>query len=1021
MSTQKGIPPKYYQEALSILSDFWQNALASVSRPSARKLVGTLNPANPLGIPEGVHGVAFATKAGEETIIDTVCRVKALHPEKLVAVRCGEFFEFYLCDAIMANEYCSLAPMAGQFPRAGCPLGNLQSVANSLTEAGFSVVVVEQALSTGRGRKQRFIAQVLTPSSPSWTFGLQLDTNWDIDFQESPPVAALESNLRGFKFVEVYPETSRTYIGESLTWEGLRIAMRRSGRLPAKLYLHASVTDLARSMIEAEYERDGYSKSVLPYSVCRLALGGEATAVDIESSVERLVRLDLGLAATDLFDRRTAPTDSGFKPISYSTAANIGLVKSPGIPDLVGSLLPPEAKKASRSLLRQILLRPPTRALARRLRAAIKSLSKEAGLKDFIVSEPSRYLKPLSSLEIQADSLREILKMATDVGALASTLPLDVSTVFDVACHLSFSADKDYQTFSSALTGITELLAGSTSLEAPDQTAFNIGLYGDIPDKIFCEVDSLYKGRVLSTATKEVSFAYAEAHSAASEYALALAADLAPLQAEAHGRLVYENDNQSVWLKLPAKAEQALRERLIHPKDRNGRIVVDKYSTINVEDCLVKYKAAAGRARIAVGGHLSDLAKSLRTMHDDVFLLCVVSSLIKTMQLHAYEVIKKGWSFATELPEDGAGPTTLELQDFFPYWLSRDLATRNSVGLSSLATLTGANMSGKSTLLRSVASATLLGTCGLGSPLSSAVIPEIDGIYLRTGSGDDVLAGLSAYAVELRDVAMMLDAASTKTLVLIDEFGKGAPIHSALPLSGAVFERLAEVGVKGLFSTHFFDLFDLVIPSLQAAPDYHIEMRNTQSTHRLLPGRLLVSHALSVAERLGIHSGLIERAKILEGQYARLFGRSSSVTDQRSTGDISPEAVSLHVAMRELVNAYSEEDNELVDSEARLGKAVVLDAGCQPAVSDVSKSCVYVLENLDGHYYVGETDDIATRLRAHSQSGVRSWRRAAYLAVDGGKSQTRRIEARLINRLLAAGFPMLFVSDGVHRMNLPAT
>jgi DNA mismatch repair ATPase MutS len=127
-----------------------------------------------------------------------------------------------------------------------------------------------------------------------------------------------------------------------------------------------------------------------------------------------------------------------------------------------------------------------------------------------------------------------------------------------------------------------------------------------------------------------------------------------------------------------------------------------------------------------------------------------------------------------------------------PYWINRFTAIQNDFDLRGLFLLTAPNMSGKSTLMRSILVAALLANCGLFVPCSTAQIPRYDNFFLRTSSHDVPSEGKSAFALEMQDMQIVLLDSTHQSLIMIDELGKspGAiiahlplllPLHSAQP------------------------------------------------------------------------------------------------------------------------------------------------------------------------------------------------------------------------------------------------
>mmetsp|Transcript_16526 Transcript_16526/g.45299 ORF Transcript_16526/g.45299 Transcript_16526/m.45299 type:complete len:556 (-) Transcript_16526:986-2653(-) len=150
----------------------------------------------------------------------------------------------------------------------------------------------------------------------------------------------------------------------------------------------------------------------------------------------------------------------------------------------------------------------------------------------------------------------------------------------------------------------------------------------------------------------------------------------------------------------------------------------------------------------------------------------------------------------------------LALMGLRPYYLGlTDAAVPNNVEMGhNVWLLTGANMAGKSTVLRSIAAAALLGMCGLMVPASSARIPAFDAIMLRNSSGDSAMEGKSSFKMETDDVGMVLQECTKHSLVLADELGKGTEVDSGTALASVLAEWMAKRGCTTILATHLHDL-----------------------------------------------------------------------------------------------------------------------------------------------------------------------------------------------------------------------
>jgi DNA mismatch repair protein MutS len=186
---------------------------------------------------------------------------------------------------------------------------------------------------------------------------------------------------------------------------------------------------------------------------------------------------------------------------------------------------------------------------------------------------------------------------------------------------------------------------------------------------------------------------------------------------------------------------------------------------------------------------------------------------------------------------------------------------------SQVLIVTGPNMSGKSTILRQVALITLLAHLGSFVPAAEAVIGLTDRIFTRVGAVDDIGRGQSTFLVEMHETARILHQASPRSLVILDEIGRGTSTFDGLALAWAVAENLHDlgaVGVKTLFATHYQELTELsrLKPRVR-----NFQVLVTESAgqivflHRLAPGAASQSYGIQVARLAGVPREVIARAQ----------------------------------------------------------------------------------------------------------------------------------------------------------------
>jgi DNA mismatch repair protein MutS len=188
---------------------------------------------------------------------------------------------------------------------------------------------------------------------------------------------------------------------------------------------------------------------------------------------------------------------------------------------------------------------------------------------------------------------------------------------------------------------------------------------------------------------------------------------------------------------------------------------------------------------------------------------------------------------------------------------------------SQLVILTGPNMGGKSTYLRQTALVCLMAQSGSFVPAARAKIGIVDRIYARVGASDNITRGQSTFMVEMQETANILHGATSRSLVVLDEIGRGTATFDGLSIAWAVAEYLAtnERGrPKTLFATHYHELTDLA-DALPGVVNAHVAAREWQDDivflHKIVPGRSDRSYGIQVARLAGMPAAVITRARAI--------------------------------------------------------------------------------------------------------------------------------------------------------------
>jgi DNA mismatch repair protein MutS len=267
------------------------------------------------------------------------------------------------------------------------------------------------------------------------------------------------------------------------------------------------------------------------------------------------------------------------------------------------------------------------------------------------------------------------------------------------------------------------------------------------------------------------------------------------------------------------------------------------------------------RARVATDApRIQETARGLATLD-------VLSALAETAAVRNYT--KPLMHAGDELVATDARHPVVERHvtgAFVPNDVTLDGASRQ------LIVLTGPNMGGKSTYLRQTALLCLMAQAGSFVPARSAKLPIVDRIFARVGASDNIARGQSTFMVEMQETANILHSATSRSLLILDEIGRGTATFDGLSLAWAVAEHLASgnrARPKTIFATHYHELTDLA-DALPSVANFHVVVREWQDDivflRKVVPGRSDRSYGIQVARLAGLPPAVVARAReILNG------------------------------------------------------------------------------------------------------------------------------------------------------------
>ena len=199
--------------------------------------------------------------------------------------------------------------------------------------------------------------------------------------------------------------------------------------------------------------------------------------------------------------------------------------------------------------------------------------------------------------------------------------------------------------------------------------------------------------------------------------------------------------------------------------------------------------------------------------------------------------------------------------------VGQDAQQRVPTIFPQIALITGPNMAGKSTYIRQVALIVLLAHSGSFVPAAEARIDLVDRIFTRIGASDDLTRGQSTFMVEMTETANILNNATPRSLIVLDEIGRGTSTFDGLSLAWSIVEHLHnQVGAKTLFATHYHELTELAqrLPRLK---NFNVAVREWRDQvvflHKIVEGGTDKSYGIHVARLAGVPKEVLERAKVI--------------------------------------------------------------------------------------------------------------------------------------------------------------
>ena len=753
--------------------------------------------------------------------------IKSAHEDKVVLFRMGDFFEMFHRDAEVAAPILGIAltsrnkKAADETPMCGVPHHSIGPQINKLLAAGLKVAICDQIEDPkfAKGLVKRAVTRVLSP-------GVVYDSD-TLDAQRAHYLAAFDDTSLSFLDLSA---------GEAFYFRTPTVESRN--RLLASLQpvelVFANATDAAKfresavlpqatlsispASVVASSGADNEQLMRAPQSACRLfayarSLQGPGVEAQILAFEQREMQDRLHLGATAIRHLEIFETNRGEKKGSLCSAID-------------------RCKTAAGSRLLRSWIQFPL--------ADLDAIARRQDEVERWLREPARLQDLRQALSGMGDVARRLSKLAApscnprDLLALADALEQGLRAT-QLAPHCSWDSE---------LLNVCEALASevrATINEEPPVQTKNGGIIRRGVDERLDELVDL------------------------SENASRLVLELEAREREATGigsLKVRFNNVFGFYIEITnAHKDKAPKERY----ERKQTLVnAERYLTKELEALESKVLSAAAKRNeleqtifeslktnaLAVSGRLLSLARAWSELD-------VLSSLAALASERRY--VRPTFSVDGALRLEKSRHPVVEQSLAMPF-----VANDIYLDASSCLLLTGPNMAGKSTLMRQVAATAIMAQIGSYVAADTADLPIFERIFTRIGASDSLADGLSTFMVEMTETAEMLKSAGPRSLVILDEVGRGTSTYDGMSIAQAILEHLlAQSRALTLFATHYHELTRLADqhPQLNNAHMAILE-KNGEITflHRLTQGPANKSYGIHVARLAGLPAGVTKRA-----------------------------------------------------------------------------------------------------------------------------------------------------------------
>jgi DNA mismatch repair protein MutS len=794
---------------------------------------------------------------------------KAEHPGVLMAIRIGDFYEFYGDDADQAAAVLEITLTGredgsnGRISMAGVPHHSVEKYLARLVQAGHKVALCDQVEDpkTAKGLVRRAVTRVFTPGTLLEDSMLSAGQNnflAAICFREGKAgLATLDPSTGEFLVTEVTGER----LGERVVQELARIRPRElllnpdaaeiGQTVQSGLGVALSEADAPDAARAARKLLDQFHTSSLEGFGCEDKPSAVVAASMILKYAEQN-RLDLAHV-----DSLSTYSVDGFMAIDPNTRRSLELTQNladGGRKHTLLSVLDETVTSMGSRLMRRWIEQPLLELEPIRSRHAAVARMVEANLPRADVRDQ---LRKIADLERLVSRCATGYATPRDLASLAASLGM-VPMLKEVAIPVALGR------IAEVLNNFADLRELAMKLDqalAPDPP-LTLRDGGVIRDGFNEELDRLRrlsrdgKGYIASLETQERETTGISQLKVGYNSVFGYFFEVS----KQHSHRVPDH---YIRKQTTANAERYITAEL---KEQESAVLGATEKSVALESDLFH------RLRLHVAEHSHDILKTARAIAE----LDVLAGLGEV-------AVRRGYVRPEMVEEDvfdvSEGRHAV-VEANGPAFVPNDLEVGGASGMR-LMILTGPNMSGKSTFLRQNALIALLAQIGSFVPAKSARLGLCDAIFARIGAKDELALGQSTFMVEMLESAYILHHATPRSLVVLDEVGRGTSTFDGLAIAWAMIERLAEIGAKTMFATHYHQL-NVLADDIPVIRNYRVSVQEIGDqvvwTHRVLAGGTDRSYGIHVARAAGMPSAVLHRAASILAELENQSERPKTVS-----------------------------------------------------------------------------------------------------------------------------------------------